>query len=161
MGSSELLRMWRTDLQNLNLKLKGSIINLCFLIKRLKWNVLMWQLLCTSAILTSKANASCWVRNGCFRLIVIRPCSFNISASLFTGSCLILFVIALKKHLPSLLTAENNSALISNWFSVLHVTILQDLVVSVYLTLRSLTLYIYGAPTLDVSRSHTTTQHSR
>jgi len=29
------------------------------------------------------------------------------------------------------------------------------------LTLRSLTLYIYGAPTLDVSRSHTTTQHSR
>ena len=30
-----------------------------------------------------------------------------------------------------------------------------------YLTLRSLTLYIYGAPILDVSRSHTTTQHSR
>ena len=28
------------------------------------------------------------------------------------------------------------------------------------LTLRSLTLYIYGAPILDVSRSHTTTQHS-
>jgi len=31
----------------------------------------------------------------------------------------------------------------------------------VCLTLRSLTLYIYGAPILDVSRSHTTTQHSR
>jgi len=31
----------------------------------------------------------------------------------------------------------------------------------VALTLRSLTLYIYGAPILDVSRSHTTTQHSR
>jgi len=29
------------------------------------------------------------------------------------------------------------------------------------LTLRSLMLYIYGAPILDVSRSHTTTQHSR
>ena len=29
------------------------------------------------------------------------------------------------------------------------------------LTLRSLTLYIYGAPILGVSRSHTTTQHSR
>jgi len=29
------------------------------------------------------------------------------------------------------------------------------------LTLRSLTLYIYGAPILDVSRSHTTTQRSR
>jgi len=32
---------------------------------------------------------------------------------------------------------------------------------SMILTLRSLTLYIYGAPILDVSRSHTTTQHSR
>ena len=34
---------------------------------------------------------------------------------------------------------------------------------SVYssLTLRLLMSYIYGAPILDVSRSHTTTQHSR
>ena len=30
-----------------------------------------------------------------------------------------------------------------------------------FLTLRGLMSYIYGAPTLDVSRSHTTTQHSR
>jgi len=29
------------------------------------------------------------------------------------------------------------------------------------LTLRRLTSYIYGAPIIDVSRSHTTTQHSR
>jgi len=29
------------------------------------------------------------------------------------------------------------------------------------LTFRLLILYIYGAPILDVSRSHTTTQHSR
>jgi len=29
------------------------------------------------------------------------------------------------------------------------------------LTFRLLMLYIYGAPILDVSRSHTTTQHSR
>ena len=29
------------------------------------------------------------------------------------------------------------------------------------LTIRLLMLYIYGAPILDVSRSHTTTQHSR
>ena len=34
-------------------------------------------------------------------------------------------------------------------------------VYTICLTLRSLTLYIYGAPILDVSRSHTTTQHSR
>jgi len=31
----------------------------------------------------------------------------------------------------------------------------------VSLTLRRLMSYIYGAPILDVSRSHTTTQHSR
>jgi len=30
-----------------------------------------------------------------------------------------------------------------------------------HLTLRRLTSYIYGAPILDVSRSHTATQHSR
>jgi len=29
------------------------------------------------------------------------------------------------------------------------------------LTIRRLMSYIYGAPILDVSRSHTTTQHSR
>jgi len=33
--------------------------------------------------------------------------------------------------------------------------------VSLCLTLRRLTSYIYGVPILDVSRSHTTTQHSR
>jgi len=35
------------------------------------------------------------------------------------------------------------------------------ILVKIRLTLRSLTLYIYGAPILDVSRSHTSTQHSR
>ena len=35
------------------------------------------------------------------------------------------------------------------------------LIRSVQLTLRLLMSYIYGAPILDVSRSHTTTQHSR
>ena len=34
-------------------------------------------------------------------------------------------------------------------------------VVKCHLTLRRLMSYIYGAPILDVSRSHTTTQHSR
>jgi len=40
---------------------------------------------------------------------------------------------------------------------------LRDLVVDwlISLTLRLLMSYIYGAPILDVSRSHTTTQHSR
>jgi len=32
---------------------------------------------------------------------------------------------------------------------------------NLFLTLRRLMSYIYGAPILDVSRSHTTTQHSR
>jgi len=33
--------------------------------------------------------------------------------------------------------------------------------IKITLTLRRLMSYIYGAPILDVSRSHTTTQHSR
>jgi len=37
----------------------------------------------------------------------------------------------------------------------------RDTVVQWDLTLRWLMSYIYGAPILDVSRSHTTTQHSR
>ena len=40
-------------------------------------------------------------------------------------------------------------------------TIFELVLRTVILTLRSLTLYIYGAPILDVSRSHTTTQHGR
>jgi len=35
------------------------------------------------------------------------------------------------------------------------------LCLSIHLTLRRLMSYIYGAPILDVSRSHTMTQHSR
>ena len=33
--------------------------------------------------------------------------------------------------------------------------------IRIILTFRRLMSYIYGAPILDVSRSHTTTQHSR
>ena len=40
---------------------------------------------------------------------------------------------------------------------ILHVSRIRDK----SLTLRLLMSYIYGAPILDVSRSHTTTQHSR
>jgi len=47
------------------------------------------------------------------------------------------------------------------WFRqhMLHVSAI--LAILRYLTLRRLMSYIYGAPILDVSRSHTTTQHSR
>ena len=38
---------------------------------------------------------------------------------------------------------------------------LWNCIYSWYLTLRQLMSYIYGAPILDISRSHTTTQHSR
>jgi len=44
--------------------------------------------------------------------------------------------------------------------SISQTVVLSELLYKI-LTLRSLTLYIYGAPILDVSRSHTTTQHSR
>ena len=38
---------------------------------------------------------------------------------------------------------------------------LKHVALNALLTLRRLMSYIYGAPILDVSRSHTTTQHSR
>jgi len=37
----------------------------------------------------------------------------------------------------------------------------RNVCIGLLLTLRRLMSYIYGAPILDVSRSHTTTQHSR
>ena len=46
-------------------------------------------------------------------------------------------------------------ALLAHHF--LHVSRIRD----ISLTLRLLMSYIYGAPILDVSRSHTTTHHSR
>ena len=47
---------------------------------------------------------------------------------------------------------------ISMYLSAIKVSFL---LYSAPLTLRRLMSYIYGAPILDVSRSHTTTQHSR
>ena len=60
----------------------------------------------------------------------------------------------------------NSAHTIHKIFYILYVHLLVYIinysgVRDVKLTLRSLTLYIYGAPILDVSRSHTTTQHSR
>jgi len=59
---------------------------------------------------------------------------------------------------PVWTTAEN--------FALIRITspklpIRSESVYSTCLTLRRLMSYIYGAPILDVSRSHTTTQHSR
>ena len=48
---------------------------------------------------------------------------------------------------------------------VTHVCVLGEGIIEMvtinHLTLRLLMSYIYGAPILDVSRSHTTTQHIR
>jgi len=52
---------------------------------------------------------------------------------------------------------------VENVFMVKHMTFerVNSFVYLGTLTLRRLMSYIYGAPILDVSRSHTTTQHSR
>ena len=61
-------------------------------------------------------------------------------------------------------TAVRNN--LPNYYSVHHETCSNKpselrSILSIPLTLRRLMSYIYGAPILDVSRSHTTTQHSR
>jgi len=62
---------------------------------------------------------------------------------------------------PCGVTFRNSILCPSLWgiFSLVEYTFLKSSVV--ILTLRRLMSYIYGAPILDVSRSHTTTQHSR
>jgi len=64
-------------------------------------------------------------------------------------------------------TGKRSTSFCSTLFSVPffldYLTLLKEAVYSseTSLTLRRLMSYIYGAPILDVSRSHTTTQHSR
>ena len=47
------------------------------------------------------------------------------------------------------------------WNRLLYCQCFSNFLLNMTLTLRRLMSYIYGAPILDVSRSHTTTQHSR
>jgi len=60
-----------------------------------------------------------------------------------------------------------NSTFINNWTLVMLFVLFHNYYILHILTLRLLMsyiyiyIYIYGAPILDVSRSHTTTQHSR
>ena len=48
-----------------------------------------------------------------------------------------------------------------DWLAAFYLELLEAILFIAVLTLRRLMSYIYGAPILDVSRSHTTTQHSR
>ena len=61
---------------------------------------------------------------------------------------------------PSLFLPEHSVQVVklTNHLDLMRSSPLQQ---SNLLTLRLLMSYVYGAPILDVSRSHTTTQHSR
>jgi len=62
-----------------------------------------------------------------------------------------------RRNLHDVFTAAFVGMLLKNIFQNMN-----DFRIKVfYLTLRRLMSYIYGAPILDVSRSHTMTQHSR
>jgi len=80
----------------------------------------------------------------------------NVSALMYTFCAL---VGVIKDSVSQ--NARCNSENYIFYVCILNCELLQCAEVQRILTLRSLTLYIYGAPTLDVSRSHTTTQHSR
>jgi len=54
---------------------------------------------------------------------------------------------------------KNDCRVVNNVSYTIHLR--QQYMYYFYLTLSRLMSYIYGTPILDVSRSHTTTQHSR
>ena len=53
------------------------------------------------------------------------------------------------------------SLVLSSGMGSYRIQCLKTIIRELKLTLRLLMSYIYGAPILDVSRSHTTTHHSR
>jgi len=96
------------------------------------------------------------------RIFIVVPCMLFQSLLYCSNSCTSLHFKTLKSHIKTLkirpymfrspLKPSSGGpwpyfARLLNW--------------NVDLTLRRLMSYIYGAPILDVSRSHTTTQHSR
>jgi len=70
-----------------------------------------------------------------------------------------LIIVLLSQPLASSLLDPAVLLLLVSFLNVLN--LMKTYMVIVCLTLRRLMSYIYGAPILDVSRSHTTTQHSR
>jgi len=78
-------------------------------------------------------------------------CRYVSENRIFTGGCTEYFGLECSVVVVVIAVSLSPLLLILNLFS----TSIQ------YLTLRWLMSYIYGAPILDVSRSHTTTQHSR
>ena len=77
------------------------------------------------------------------------------------------FYVSLTVHLSiTLATDQLNAQIFNTFITFLYMYIFRAISCSssggqTVLTLRLLMSYIYGAPILDVSRSHTTTQHSR
>ena len=100
-----------------------------------------------------------WIDEAVFWIPVIRPGN-NYANNWRRGWGPILFVTIYVQTPINHLNPELNPicyllALLAHHF--LHVSRIRVKL----LTLRRLMSYIYGAPILDVSRSHTTTQHSR
>jgi len=65
-----------------------------------------------------------------------------------------------EKLLPTI-EPQSSAPIYFNFGTLVMDIIPEYLSISYILTLRRLMSHIYGAPILDVSRSHTTTQHSR
>ena len=80
---------------------------------------------------------------------------------------ILILMFSLTVHLSITLDKDQLGVQIFNTFiTILYVYMFRAISCSssggqIALTLRRLMSYIYGAPILDVSRSHTTTQHSR
>jgi len=113
-------------------------------------NNMQYQLVCLCTSSGSWTDSICQkCKNSYYHILKFLLCT---SISVFNSHCWEgTWTFKLPKIVKSLLKFQNRMRLGSvNTILIKHT-----------LTLRWLMSYIYGAPILDVSRSHTTTQHSR
>jgi len=90
------------------------------------------------------------------RIILLSFSTIHIIIVLHLHSSNVLLIFSSVTRLPSHFHNHVNL-----FFVTLLCRMFAKLQKKILLTLRRLMSYIYGAPILDVSRSHTTTQHSR
>jgi len=113
------------------------------------------MLVCVTRCITVQTPVSCVVSQLCGSTVLILVPHFliTLTPNLMPTSCFINITTVYYQHHHHHHHRQQRQFFVACVISICAVNTL--------LTLRRLMSYIYGAPILDVSRSHTTTQHSR